>query len=221
MTMAPDEFVSFLASIENAIEFQIDELKATLAMLQDERKRIMNPVIVPAVKRIDVPWLSQLSTTAGYARGDCGTACVAMLLNWKGRVVTVDEVSKATKQPAGFTLVSFSNLILAAIHFGLTLIYQRDMTLAQICADIDSGKPVICLVNYQSLPVLSRFDARYNAGHYVLVIGYDADHIIYHDPYAPTDMGGAHKTIARGEFLIAFATIAPGNSLACHALRMG
>jgi uncharacterized protein YvpB len=217
MNINVNEIMAFLESIENAIKFQIDELQATLAMVKDEHNRYAGTPVI--VKRLVIPWLSQLSQTAAYGRGDCGAAGVAMLLQWKGKTITVDDVSKATGKVPGYTLLGFPELILAAITYGLNLVHQN-MSLEQVCAEIDDGQPVLCLVNYRSLPATMRFDGAYNSGHYILVVGYDENRIVYHDPYWRDETGGAYKAISRAEFWTAFSTIAPRNSFACHALRV-
>lgn len=173
---------------------------------------------VTASMRLSVPWLSQMGALATFAPGDCGTACVAMLCHFLGRPATVDEVSKATLKPSGFSFLHFNELIAVAARLGLVLSYQHGLSIVEMTAAIDAHRPVIALVDYQHLPVMIRFDANYNAGHYVLMVGYDAGHVIYHDPYWPTETGGAFRSMTRDEFYMAYSAVAPGNTAARHAL---
>ena len=53
-----------------------------------------------------VPWIGQNVrdvATDDYSSSDCGPACVAMWLTYRGKTPTVDDVSKATGLSAGFT----------------------------------------------------------------------------------------------------------------------
>jgi uncharacterized protein YvpB len=168
---------------------------------------------------INVPYLSQLSATASYAPGDCGAACLAMLINWQGKqIVTVDDVSKATGQPLGYKALSFDAMIHAVAKFGLTLKHTYGFLADDIDIEIQMGKPLIALVNYQSIPPALRREALYNAGHWIVVVGSDLTGITYHDPDWPDAIGGANKRMATPDFIKAFQTVAPGNALASHAL---
>lgn len=206
--------------IENELRSAIALLRTAIDTLDDIRGKL-----APAAagsqpdRRLNVPWLSQLGPNASYAPGDCGAACLAMLISFAGRRVTVDEVSKASGKSAGYTLMSFQELINAAARFDISLAHEAS-GLADICADIDAGRPVIALVNYKSLPHYNRYSAAYNAGHYLLVVGYDADCILYHDPFWPLDSRGAFRALTREDFSRAYTTIAPGNTRAPHALRV-
>ncbi len=170
--------------------------------------------------RLDVPWLSQLGGQAAYALGDCGSADVAMLLNFLGHAVTVDEVSAATGKLRGFKLLSWDDLIRAAAHWSVTLTHHLNTSLAHLIADLTANKPVIALVDYKSLPPMNRFDAKYTLGHFLLLVGYDEQSILYHDPYWVDRTGGAFRTLTRAEFERAFSTVASGNTYARQCLRL-
>jgi len=182
--------------------------------------------LVPApLHRLEVSWLGQntAATTDDYSNSDCGSACVAMIANYIGKlpiIVTVDEASIATGQPRGFKSLGFADLIKAGAHFGLTLAHDYGVMIDQFSADIDAGKPSIILVNYKSLPASNRYDARYDGGHYILFVGYGSDSVIYHDPYWPVASGGAFRLLTHAEFETAYSTVAPGNTSAYHSLRL-
>lgn len=203
-----DELVQIDALIEMA-ETMLETLRGL--------KRNAEPPI--SGKVIAVPWLSQLGPTASYAPGDCGAACVAMLANWRGQAVTVDNVGKAIGKAPGYGSLNFNELIAGAAHYGITLKHDTPY-LEQIREDIDRDKPVIVLLNYRSIPMYDRYSASYNAGHYVLVVGYAEGCITYHDPYWPQHDRGEYKQMTNADFGRAYTTIAPGNSLAKHALRI-
>lgn len=196
------------------IDTIIVQLKSTIFALEDLKEKPAASI----VKRLEVPWLSQLGDKANLARGDCGTACVAMLANFKGQACTVDDVSRAIGHP--FQSLSFDELVSVARTFGVQLVYQHGWLVSTMLAEVEAGRPMIALVNYQSLPALARFQATYNAGHYIVMVGYDDQHIIYHDPNWPTAEGGAFRMVTQAEFNTAYSTRAPGNHAAQHLLAM-
>ena len=154
-------------------------------------------------QRLDVPWMSQLGDSAGYAPGDCGTAVLASWLNFLEHDVTVDQVSQATKRPPGFRSTWVGDLVKAASNWDLSLIWSRNKTLLDLYAQIDAGKPVIVLVYYKALPV--RFDPNYPYCHWILVTGYGGGKLWYHDPYYWTPETGANIEISEQDFLVAWS----------------
>lgn len=146
----------------------------------------------PSKHLLAVPWIGQnvpSVTTDDYSNSDCGPACVAMWLNYlRASVpVTVDDVSKATGLPVGYKYTIPGNLITAAAKWNLKLDRVINLSPAAIRAQIDAGNPSIILVHYGSLE--KRWDANFTGGHYVIVVGYTDDTVIYNDPYWPTDAG--------------------------------
>lgn len=205
----------------NAVLLEIELMQNALNTLRDNAmaaRRAVTPNAPDA--RLTVPWLSQLGPDAAYAPGDCGAAVVAMLVNFRNKTnVTVDDVSRATNKAPGYRFMSFSDVVAAALRYKIVL-QHGNAVLPIICADIDDGKPVIVLVNYQSLPLYSRYDIKYNAGHFLLVVGYNERNIIYHDPYWPDEAKGAYKEVSRDDFMRAYTTVAPGNTFSANALRI-
>ena len=169
-------------------------------------------------KALTIPYLSQFGLGASYAPGDCGAACAAMIANWRGHACTVDEVGKAINKPSGYLFMTISEVVAAAGKFGVVLVYQPSMLLEDFKQHINAGLPVVALVNYQSIPATLRREANYDAGHYILVVGYDDTSIIYHDPDWLTAEDGANKRMLQADFVKAFSTAAPGNSGAKYGL---
>lgn len=151
----------------------------------------------PAPRPVVVPWLSQLGPDAAYSNSDCGPACVAMWLRSRNQSVTVDQISKSTGLPTGYRYTTPGNLITAGHAFGLELARVLGLTVDRLKQEIDAGRPVLCLVHYASL--FKRYDQNFKAGHWVLVIGYTDQSIIYHDPYWP-DTAGASIAIPIAQF---------------------
>lgn len=160
--------------------------------------------------RLDIPWLSQLGPSAGYARGDCGPAVVAMWLRFLGHNVSVDMASRATGKAQDFSFTSVGDLVRIAAHWDLSLVWSRKQALGDLYAQIDAGKPIVALVYYKALPV--RYDPNYPWCHWVLVTGYDGGQIFYHDPYY-RDGTGANVKISERDFLVAWnSNYRAGNS---------
>jgi hypothetical protein len=206
--------------------YKVKAIKALATALLDAIRDLEVDAVAPVKpaangKRLLVPWLGQLGDTAAYARGDCGAACVAMVINTYrgGNGITVDDVSKATGKQAGYTFATFQELINAGARFNMFLEHVS-YTVEQILADINSGKPVIVIVNYKSLPSYDRYDPAYNAGHYIVIVGYEDGCVLYHDPYWLAADRGAYRSIARADFEKAYTVIAPNNMRALHALRI-
>lgn len=159
------------------------------------------------MKLLNVPYLSQLAPSADFAPGDCGSSGVAMVLNFHGVMLTVNDVSQATGQPRGFTSLSTGELTNVAARFGLTLRHEINFSIAELHEQIDNGKPCLALVNYPLLP--RRFDPKYTHAHYLVVVGHTSDGLIYHDPYF-LENGGSALQILDADFDRAWSTL-PAN----------
>lgn len=193
-------------------------LSAVRVTLMEARREITPTPL----KRLEVQWIGQNTNAAtdDYSNNDCGAAAVAMVANYRGIVCTVDNVSAATGRPRGFSALSFSDLVTASSRLGLPLKYFSDVGIEEFEADIEAGNPAIALVDYRSLPATNRYDARYNGGHYLVIVGAGSDSIVYHDPYWPSADNGAFRVLTRSEFEFAYTTIAKGNTRANHSLRL-
>lgn len=154
----------------------------------------------PQGQMLDVPWLSQLGPSAGFAAGDCGPAVTAMLLRYAGLEVTVDDVSRATRLPVGFRFTNYHNLIEAARAWGLGLRWVAGQRLHDIAAQIAVGWPVIALVYYQALPAPKCYDPSYPYSHWLLVTGVIGEMVYYHDPYFFKRENGANVKITQADF---------------------
>jgi hypothetical protein len=137
--------------------------------------------ITPTAIRHDVNWVSQLGIGADRWGGDCGAACLVMLIEaYKGIRPTVDDVAalfgfSETKR-YGF----IGDIIRAADHYGLLMGSNGNADL-YYTADVLRSRPFIQLFDYDLLP--SKYDLRYFAGHYGVVVGMDAGFVYLLDPY--------------------------------------
>ena len=79
------------------------------------------------------------------------------------------------------------------------------VTLDLIKHEIDNSRPLIALVHYGSLAM--KFDQKYQKGHWVCIVGYNANEIVYHDPYWP-DQRGAYVHLDQALFVKAMGDCA-------------
>ncbi len=156
---------------------------------------------------LPVPYRSQFGPGADYAPGDCGSADVAMILNYRGQAVTVDDVSKASGAPPNFLVLGEQQLIKAAQAFGLPLTFGVNQTWATLQADLDNLQPTIALVNYAALPDRLKREPAYTRGHWILVVGWDGQNVIWHDPDEMAAAQGANKVMSLAEFDRAWSTL--------------
>jgi len=161
----------------------------------------------PPTKRIlSFPWLGQNTPapTDDFSGNDCGPAALAMWLNGLGQSLTVDDVSRATGLAANYASTAYWDLSKAARAWGITLSRKAGLTIDALKAEIDKGTPLIVLVHYGSLPQRA---TSFEKGHWILVVGYDADNIYYHDPLW-VDSRGANIACPYAAFAKAMADCA-------------
>lgn len=191
-----------MADVSEVLHEALQAINVATAKIQHAYQLIyeMGGAGAPGHKLLAVPWMSQLGPDAAYSNSDCGPACVAMLLRSLGKSPTVDQVSASTGLPRGYKYTKPANLIAAAAAYGVNLERRLNMTIEALRESIERGKPVIVLVHYPSLPDKVRFDPKFNAGHWVLVVGVvDDGGVLYHDPYWPDTRGQAVR-VSRADF---------------------
>jgi hypothetical protein len=216
-----DYLLTLLSSIQKNTSTLQSDVDTAIKIVQSlNAKPAADDGAVTASVRLKVPWIGQNTDRPDddWSKSDCGSACLAMVANYLNHPCSVDDVSIKTGRPRNFLALDYNELIAAASRFGITLHWFGGATLDALCSDLDHNKPVIVLVNYKDLP--SRYDLNYNAGHYIVIVGYDSTGVIYHDPYFDKETQGAFKHMTRAEFMLAYSTKAPANKNACHSLRL-
>jgi hypothetical protein len=149
---------------------------------------------------LDVPYRSQYARDAASHISDDGPAALAMMLNAAGVDISVDEIYKRhlpDKASRDFTLAS--ELISVARAEGLDVTYNAKDTneieaSSSLRAALNDGRPFIALISYGAWREIT--GSPFTSGHFVLVVGYDQDHIYVHDSYLGTD-----ETPYRGAYL--------------------
>jgi len=136
------------------------------------------------IRKLDVPFVSQLGPDANRTNNDCGIACVLMLIQFclkaaglrPMKALTVDRLIEDTPlaladKPQGLTVLT--GLL---DTYGVDAQITRPLTPDAIIKQIDARKPVLALVNYQQIGGEA-------FGHYVVVHGYGERGFYLHDPY--------------------------------------
>ena len=134
--------------------------------------------------RLSIPYRSQWDSDALAHQADCGPTCVAMILNATGKAITTDGVYEFIGEKEAHEFTSFSELIGACNQNQFPLSYMRYDSLGTalhwLKQFMDEGRPVIALVKYH--PWRDITGNKFSWGHFVVVVGYDDDHVYVHDP---------------------------------------
>ena len=188
-----------LAYLANARrEVYAGPLIRALPNLSDERKRrivaeLRRMVPTNEVRRLEVPWVSQLDNTLP---NDCGHACVLMLLKYAGlgAGLTVHDLYFSGVAPRGYTTAW--HLVRLAEHYGLRCKVESPFAASgYFIEQINSNKPVIVLVDYASLNMPAHLSSGPDQGaHWLVVVGYGPGYYYVHDPlWQPNQIGGAYR----------------------------
>ena len=190
---------------------------------------------------LDTPYMSQWKPTANIRPGDCGPACVAMIV--RGQTAdekpTVNEAAAACGQPAtgpGSYYTGHKQLRDGAAAYGVTLVTRSkyrppilDLELLETC--LIAGLPSIALIHYgvlrdetNKLPAATGYiknqDQNYDRGHWVVVIGMDKKDVWIHDSdfWGEREQDGNARAVPRYAFFRALDAVAPGCSVGNQGL---
>ena len=147
-------------------------------------------------KKVRIPYRSQWDKDAEDHSGDCGPTCVAMLLNGKRVAITPDELYSYIGVRPKFTYIpDLKNAAWGAGQLNLTYkaYANRQQALHELRQNIDAGHAFIALAKYE--PWIKLTGNQFKFGHFLLVTGYDDDHVFVHDP-----LFGLWAQRSRGEF---------------------
>ncbi|MGB1250068.1 MAG: C39 family peptidase [Candidatus Promineifilaceae bacterium] len=137
-----------------------------------------------AVHKLNIPYHSQWDPDAMSHTSDCGPTCLAMLLNAYGKWVTPDTLYQFIPYKKSHQFVTMSELMIAGKQNQLPFAYKRYANqydaLTRLLRLIDEGFAPIALVKYKPWKQFTGND--FNWGHFVVVTGYDANHIFINDP---------------------------------------
>lgn len=124
----------------------------------------------------------------------CGVAAVQSILMYWGDEYREDQLVPLLKCKAvhGTNYVNIANF---AKQQGFNVQIKKNMTVAELSAQIDKRRPVICLIQaWPDKPV--NFANDWDDGHYVVAVGYDDKNFYFMDPSTL----GNYTYIPRKEF---------------------
>jgi hypothetical protein len=142
--------------------------------------------VTPAVgtARLDVPALSQIDADAAIAHRICSPTCVAMVLGYWGRPVSLTALAAEIFHPGVDLYGVWPAAIVAAGRRGVAgyLLRFPDWPAAAWC--LGQRLPVIASVRYRAGELGGAAIAE-TAGHLLVLTGWEGDEVLVNDPAAP------------------------------------
>lgn len=124
---------------------------------------------------------------------DCGPVSTQMILHgYTGEVVPVESYYTMLGEKPG-SLQSGSNLVKFLALKGVNANLVHDMSVSRLRNLIDNEIPLIALIELKPLADAGYACLNVDVGHFVVVVGYDSDNIIIHDPLCSDDVGAFRK----------------------------
>ena len=162
--------------VSSAGQVQLDSQNLLVAVQQ-----LYENTQTPVIATLKVQYRSQWDSDATLFASDCGPACVAMILEFHGTRIGIDQLSKEASMTSARKYTVPMDLIHAAELHGVKLVRRVGMTVADLQAEVAAHRPVIALIHYGALGDL-RQDTAFKAGHWVVVIGADDKNVVVNDP---------------------------------------
>lgn len=146
----------------------------------------------PAGRILKVPYESQLDNSGGQGRRECfSTSCGMIARFWLPDRIPNDDVYNRMRRGHGDTTDAQAQLSTLR-SLGLRADFRTDGTPAKLKAEIDAGRPVAVGWLHHG-PASSPS----GGGHWTVVIGYDANGWIMHDPNGEANLAGGGYTSNR------------------------
>jgi predicted double-glycine peptidase len=113
---------------------------------------------------------------------DCGAAALQVVMEYYGVEMRGDKIRRELKTDENGT--SYVDMAALAKKHGFQVLTTDGATLEQLKRFIDDGYPVIVLVQAwaERYMTLAEWRKNYKDGHYVVVIGYQENIIVFEDP---------------------------------------
>ncbi len=157
----------------------------------------------------EVPYFHQLDNKSGRGYRECFSSAAAMVAAFYGKVRTDDAYNKVRERFGDTTSVEAQ--IRALRNLGLHAEFRQDADEYLIEAELAAARPVI--VGWLHHGDMSRGEPpmcdSYGCGHYSVIVGFDKDNWIMHDPRGLPDLekgghsgryGGKNAKISRQAF---------------------
>ncbi|CAN5203026.1 hypothetical protein BH10CYA1_BH10CYA1_49270 [soil metagenome] len=166
----------------------MSQIKATTFSLENERiskhtllaivlifmSAFCAPVFSQSAKIIRVPLIRQ---STDYT---CGVAALQAILAYFGQDVREDVLAKMLHANHKIG-TRYKNIAHYAEAHGLSVHVQKEMSLAQLKDSIQSGHPVLCLIQAWAEKKID-YKRDWNDGHYVIAVGFDDHRLLFMDP---------------------------------------
>lgn len=120
--------------------------------------------------RLEVPFLSQWDAKRHHGRRVCSPTCLAMVAQFHGQQVSIDEMASLAFDPAFDVYGNWSASMLAMSILGFRATVERARTLESLDAALDSGEPVVTSFAFGK-GELSGSPIESTKGHLVVVCG--------------------------------------------------
>lgn len=150
-------------------------------------------------QQVHAPYYHQLTSKTGYGYRECFSAVAGMAAAFHGRVDSFDVYNRIRKHLGDTTSVDVQ--INALRTLGLDAEFRTDGRLEDLEIEIDAGRPVIVMYLHRG-SVTEPVCNDDGCGHVVLVVGYNREELIVHDPMGMPDMiNGGHKNNNRADYV--------------------
>lgn len=172
----------------------------------------------------EVPYISQWDKEADVRRGDCGPACLTMILRYFfDDAGTVNEVAEIVGQEISDSSTNLHQLKNGARYFGLEGYVSFGSVKEVPIHQVNELSKVILLIDYGELRdqlkkhpnEIQNQDIRYDFGHFVVLLGETETHYIIHDPdfWGANRELGAFRKVPKAALQAAYDSVAPGNKI--------
>ncbi len=150
--------------------------------------------------KLSVPYYSQFTDIQDsfWMLRACGATSLKMVLEFHGKVVPdIITLCDEAKDRAGYDMVNgwiHDYMVIRAKEFRLQAYRKEGLSsLEEIIMSLEAGNPVIASVEKRILEQ-TRF-------HIIVIVGYDSEHIIYHEPESTVKEKGAYRACSHSVFL--------------------
>ena len=145
---------------------------------------------------LQVPYFSQRDNASGQGHRECFSSSCAMLAAFYGKVKGDDEYN-LVRARFGDTTDSMAQ-VKALRHLGLNPRFVQNLTLAQLKAEIASGRPLATGWLHQG-----SYRSPSGGGHWSVVVGTQDKATVHHDPFGASDIvNGGYKSATGGKFVV-------------------
>ena len=194
----------------------------------------------PEPDTINLPYIPQWGPGANQRPGDCGPACVAMIVHGLTQYrPTVDDTASTCGQPIGddpgSRYTTHAQLIKGAAHYEIKLASRSkyrppQLTLGLLNNRAKQGFPSIALIHYGVLRnetnpipgIVHNQDQTYDRGHWVVYLGATSEGIYIHDPdfWGERQQDGGNRFVPEVAFEKCLGAIAPGCTVPYQGLTV-